>query len=138
MNVLKPSTNNCYFSLYDEDGFVENLSTLYGKALYKTYALCGNDFDNTVPEKDRKIYGSTENHGDKDRIYSCFPFGKYKEQSIKIICKRDPDYIRWFFENVDDDGQTKKWSETVVSAKAWMMYYNSRFSDMWKNPKPII
>src|SRR5690348_546574 len=30
-----------------------------------------------------------------------FPFGKYKEKSVKEVLDQDPSYLTWFFETID-------------------------------------
>lgn len=121
------------YALYRENHstryFVQNLSTLYPRALVKAIGLAkGQTVCNWVPMSHRVMSGICLHAGNAYKQglqLTCLPFGKYKGKSVKHVSKSDRGYLVWFFNNVhaESDEPDDKFREQVIEIKAWIIWY---------------
>ena len=128
---LDVSPEDAYYALYrlrhGERKLVQNLSTLYARAVVKASVLAGDSrVTNLVPEELRYFCGDGQKRsvGTKKGVtQSVFSFGKHKGKSIKQVMAAHPPYADWFFSVMDERDGAGEWILEVLDAKAWMAYY---------------
>lgn len=128
--VLDYSPNGrSFYALYKLAGssrqFVQNLSALYPKAVVKAFFIArGKPIQNLIPMNKRVFLGESLERTERNAPVSChFTFGKYSGQTVKCILRIDPQYVNWFFMNVNPFDKDGGFWEAVVDTMAWICWY---------------